>query len=144
MSKSNYLENKVLEHFLSVSSTTMPSNIYLGILSSVTTGTDSYTEIPATSYTATDGNGAVTAGSRPEITFGSALNGQISGPLSDIEFDNGSGSTFTVQGFAIYDSATSSGSNNVLYYGELSTDKDIDDGDSIRFEASNSITITEE
>ena len=145
MSKSNYLENKILEHVLSVTSMSMPANVYLGLLSAVNTANDTYTEIPASgNYSATDLNGAVTSGDRPEITFGTASNGQIQGPVNDIEFDNNSGGQFTVAGFAIYDSANSTGNNEVLYYGALSSPKTIDNLDSIRFEASSSITISEE
>lgn len=139
MSKSNYLENAVLEHFIGGSATASPANVFLAILSAASA--DAVTEIPASNYSATDGDGAVTAGERPEIVFGTASSGQIQGPTDDIEYDNSSGSDFTVAGFGVYDAATG---GNLLYWGALSSSKTISNGDSIRFEASTSITITED
>lgn len=139
MSKSNYLESKVLGYWLKNETITQPSQVFLGILS-VATDDETLTEIAGSNYSATDGGGAVTAGERPEIVFGAVSNNQIQGPTSDIEYDNTSGSQFTVNGFGIYDAATS---GNLLYWGTLTTPKQIENGDSIRFEASTSITITE-
>lgn len=147
-SKSNYLENAVLTYWLrgndadgnAVPDYTAPTSVYLGI-HSTTTSDGTLVEIAASNYSATDGDGAVTAGNRPKIVFANPSAGQIQGPQADIEFDNTSGSSFTVDGFGIYDSASS---GNLLYWGELSTDKTIADGDSIRFEASTSITISED
>lgn len=139
MSKSNYLETAVLEHFIGGSATSSPSNVYLAILSAAST--DSVTEIAGSNYSATDANGSVSSGSRPEIVFGTASSGQIQGPTSDIEYNNSSGTGFTVTGFGVYDAATS---GNLLYWGALSSSKTIANGDTIRFEASNSITITED
>jgi len=142
MSKSNYLETAVLYFWLkgnSGSTYSAPANVYLGILSTATDD-DTLTEIAGSSYSATDGDGAVTSGNRPKIVFGSVSDNQIQGPTSDIEYDNTSGSQFTVNGFGIYDAATG---GNLLYWGTLSSSKQIENGDSIRFEASTSITITE-
>lgn len=139
MSKSNYLESKVLGYWLKNETITQPTEVFLGILS-VATDDDTLTEIAGSDYSATDGDGAVTSGERPEIVFGAVSNNQIQGPTSDIEYDNTSGSQFTVNGFGVYDAATG---GNLLYWGALTTSKQIENGDSIRFEASTSITITE-
>lgn len=138
-SKSDYLENAVLNHFLKGTSTSAPTNVYLGILSAVSTGADTQTEIAQSNYTATDGDGAVTAGNRPKIAFGTVSSGSVDGPTSNIEFENSSGSSFTVVGFGIWDAATS---GNLLYYGTISS-KTIENGDTIRFESTDAISITE-
>ena len=138
-SKSDYLENAVLNHFLKGTSTTSPTNVYLGILSAVSTGADTQTEIAQSNYTATDGDGAVTGGNRPKIVFGTVSSGSVDGPTSNIEFENSSGSSFTVVGFGIWDAATN---GNLLYYGTISS-KTIENGDTIRFEATDAISITE-
>lgn len=141
-SKSNYLENVVLNHFLKGSATSAPSNVYLGILSAVDTSAETQTEIAPASYTATSLGSTVVAGRRPEICFGTVSSGCVFGPTVDIEFENGSGSAFDVVGFGIYDCQCTSGSPNLLYYGDISC-KTIEDGDSIRFEATCAIRVSE-
>ena len=138
-SKSDYLESAVLNHFLKNTATSSPANVFLGILSVINTGADTQTEIPQSNYTATDGDGAVTAGNRPKIVFGTVSGNNVTGPDSNIEFENDSGSSFTVVGFGIYDAAQS---GNLLYYGTIS-EKTIEDGDTIRFESTDAISITE-
>jgi hypothetical protein len=145
MSKSNYLQSKVLGYWLKNESVAQPSQVFLGILynaSSLTDANVGTSEIPTGNYSATDGNGAVTGGNRPEIVFGSVTsNNQIQGPTSDIEYDNTSGSQMIVSGFGVYTAATG---GELLYWGDLTSSKTIEAGDSIRFEASTSITITED
>lgn len=149
MSKSNYLQSKVLGYWLKNESITQPSNVYLGILTNASDLSDSNvgtSEISADDYTATVGGSSVTAGNRPEITFGSITgNNQIQGPTSDIEFDNDTASTMDVKGFGIYTTADpDAAGSELLYWGSLTTAKSIAAGDSIRFEASTSISITED
>lgn len=145
MSKSNYLQSKVLGYWLKNETITQPTQIFLGIMYNASALSDSNvgtSEISAANYSATDGGGAVTAGNRPEIVFGSITGtNQIQGPTSDIEYDNTSGSQMVVSGFGVFTAATG---GELLYYGDLTSSKTIEAGDSIRFEASTSITITED
>ena len=151
MSKSNYLQSKVLGYWLKNETiSTQPTQVFLGIMNNASALDDSNvgsSEIPAANYSATDGGGAVTAGNRPEIVFGSitstgvGTNNQIQGPTSDIEYDNTTGSQMVVSGFGVFTAATG---GELLYYGDLTSSKTIEAGDSIRFEASTSITITED
>lgn len=145
MSKSNYLQSKVLGYWLKNETINQPTQVFLGILynaSSLSDANVGTSEISAGDYSATDGGGAVTAGNRPEIVFGSVTgNNQIQGPTSDIEYDNTSGSQMIVSGFGVYTAATG---GELLYWGDLTASKTIEAGDSIRFEASTSITITED
>ena len=145
MSKSNYLQSKVLGYWLKNETiSTQPTQVFLGIMYNASALSDSNvgtSEISAANYSATDGGGAVTAGNRPEIVFGSITGtNQIQGPTSDIEYDNTSGSQMVVSGFGVFTAATG---GELLYYGDLTSSKTIEAGDSIRFEASTSITITE-
>lgn len=146
MSKSNYLQSKVLGYWLKNETiSTQPTQVFLGIMynaSSLSDANVGTSEISAANYSATDGGGAVTAGNRPEIVFGSITGtNQIQGPTSDIEYDNTSGSQMVVSGFGVFTAATG---GELLYYGDLTSSKTIEAGDSIRFEASTSITITED
>ena len=138
MSKSTYLENAVLNFWLAgnAGGFSAPSTVYVGLIETSDPDDETINEIASTQYTAT---GAGT-NARPPITFAGTSGNSFTGPNADIEFENTKGSAFTVKGFGIWDAATS---GNLLYWGDIA-DKTIEDGDSIRFEANNSITITED
>mgnify|MGYP003148183497 FL=1 len=126
MAKSNYLENKVIDHFLGTSSTTAPSNVFMALFTSNPTDANSGTEVSGNGY------------SRQTITFNAASSGSATN--SSAETFTASGGNFgTITHFGIFD-ASSSG--NLLYHGALTDDKVIEDGDSLVV-ASGAITITE-
>jgi len=124
--KSNYLENKVIDHFLGTTSTTAPSAVYLALFTSDPTDAGSGTEVSGNGY------------SRQEITFASASSGSASSNTPE-EFTASGGAFGTVTHFGIFDASTS---GNLLYHGALTASKTIADGDTLRF-ASGNITITE-
>lgn len=126
MAKSNYLENKVIDHFLGTSSTSAPSNVYVGLFTSNPTDANSGTEVSGNGY------------SRQVITFNAASSGSATN--SSAETFTASGGNFgTITHFGIFDASTS---GNLLYHGALTDDKVIEDGDSLVV-ASGAITITE-
>jgi hypothetical protein len=127
MSKSNYLEDKVLDHALGTSAFTAPTATYLALFTSDPAEDASGTEVSGNGY------------SRNDIDFNAASGGSATGPVSDSEFTASGGSFGTITHFAIFDASTA---GNMLYYGALSASKTVADGDSIRFVA-DSITITE-
>ena len=130
MSKSNYLENKALDHSLGTTSFTAPTATFLGLFTTDPAEDGSGTEISGNGY------------AREDINFGAASSGSASGPTSGdgaIEFTASGGDWRTVSHFAIFDALTS---GNMLYYGALTNSKAVSDGDSVRF-AVDSITITE-
>lgn len=126
---SNYLENKVLDHFLGTASTSAPANVYLALFTSDPTDAGSGTEVSTigTNY------------SRQAITFSSASGGTTSNSAA-VEFSQATGSGFgTVTHFGIYD-ASSAG--NLLFHGALTTSKTIDAGDVFKISSTNlSITV---
>ena len=123
--KSNYLELKVLAHFLGTSSTSAPSAVYLSLHTS-SPGEDDGNEISGNGY------------SRQAITFAAASSG--SAASNSVEEFTASGGAFgTITHFGIHDASTA---GNLLYYGALTASKTIADGDTLRF-ASGAITITE-
>ena len=131
--KSNYLEKAVLDHFLGTSSTTAPSNVYLSLYTSNPAEDDSGTELSGNGY------------SRISVSFAAATSGagSTTGPTSAAEFTANGGNWGTVTHFGLHDGATEGGSpDNLLYFGALSEDKLIENGDTLKF-AVNSITITE-
>ena len=126
MAKSNYLENKVIDHFLGTSSTSAPSNVYMGLFTSNPTDANSGTEVSGNGY------------SRQVITFNAASSGSATNSSAET-FTASGGNWGTITHFGIFD-ASSSG--NLLYHGALTDDKVIEDGDSLVV-AATAITITE-
>ncbi len=124
--KSNYLELKVLDHFLGTASTSAPSNVYLSLHTANPDEDGSGTEVSGSGY------------SRNVVTFASASSGSTASNSVE-EFTASGGAFGTVTHFGIWD-ASSSG--NLLYYGALTASKTIADGDTLRF-ASGAITISE-
>ena len=126
---SDYLENKVLDHFLGTASTSAPATVYLALFTSDPTDAGSGTEV------STSG----TAYSRQSIAFSSASSGSTSNS-ADVEFSQATGSGFgTVTHFGIFDASTA---GNLLFHGSLTASKTIDAGDVFKIASSNlSITV---
>ena len=128
MSKSNYLEDKVLDHALGTTAFAQPTNQYLALHTADPGEDASGAELSGTGYT------------RAAIDFNAASGGTATGPTSVIEFTNSGGTSWTeVTHFGIWD-ASSGG--NLLYYGSLTTSKTVAAGDTLRFTAA-SISISE-
>ena len=124
--KSNYLELKVLDHFLGTASTSAPSNVYLALHTADPTDAGSGAEVSGNGY------------SRQVITFAAASSGSASSNTAE-ELTASGGAFGTITHFGIWDASTS---GNLLYHGALTASKTIADGDTLRF-ASGNITITE-
>lgn len=133
--KSNYLENKVLDHVLRVASYAQPSTLYVALFASGSGPGEAGggTELPSAA-------GYI----RQPVVFAAAVNG-TSLSTADIDFfaPGGAGvaiGTTTVGHFGIYD-ALSGG--NLLYFGDLQAPKTITTGDLLRIPA-NGISVSED
>ncbi len=124
--KSDYLELKVIDHFLGTASTSAPSNVYLALHTADPTDAGTGAEVSGNGY------------ARQAITFAAASSGSASSNSAE-EFTASGGDFGTVTHFGIWDASTS---GNLLYHGELTASKTIADGDTLRF-ASGNITVTE-
>ena len=135
--KSNYLEKAVLDHVLGTSAMTSPT-VYLSLYTSNPAEDDSGNELSGNGYA----RQAVSfATATTETASGDNLGkGKALGPTVAKDFTANGGNWGTVTHFGLHD-ASSSG--NLLYYGALSEDKLIEDGDTLRFAVS-SITIFED
>jgi hypothetical protein len=126
---SDYLENKVLDHFLGTASTSAPATVYLALFTTDPTDAGSGTEVSTsgTNY------------ARQSIAFSSASSGTTSNS-ADVEFSQATGSGFgTVTHFGIFDASTA---GNLLFHGSLTASKTIDAGDVFKIASSNlSITV---
>jgi hypothetical protein len=134
-SKSNYLENEILDHILGGGDFARPATVYVGLWTAT---------LDDTSTGATAGEPSGNNYSRVTVTNNStnwpAASGGAKSNGAAVTFPQASGSWGTVTDFAILDSA--SGAGNILYYGTLGTSKAIGSGDTPSF-AIGEIDITE-
>ena len=109
----NYLENKLLDHFLGTTSYTMPT-VYVGLFTIAPTDAGGGTEVTGGSY------------ARQAAAFTAAASGATSNS-GNVDF-TGMPAATTVA-IAIFDASTS---GNMLVYGTLTTNKQTDAGDTLR------------
>ena len=122
---SDYLENEILDHILSVGSFTMPANIYVGLSTGSFSDDNSGTELSGSGYT------------RKEITFAAASSAS-SASNATVTFPTATGSWGAVSHWGIFD-ASSSG--NLLVHGAFASSKTIASGDVLRIN-SGDLTVT--
>ena len=131
-SKSNYLENKILDHVLGGGDYSRPAKVYIALYTAAPTDAGGGTEVSGGSYARVE----VTNNSTnwPAASNGAKSNGE------DFTFPTATGDWGTVVAFAILD-ADSGG--NFLYWGDLTASKAINTGDTAKF-AAGDIDITED
>lgn len=135
-SKSNYLENAVLNYVLGKTAFTPADPLYVGLWLDSNTLTD-----------ASDGNtaGEVSGGGysrvsidNDTVTWGSATTDGTRKNAIAITFPSASGSWGTVNQVAILDDATG---GNIYFYGTLSTSKTVSSGDTVKFDINDVVVI---
>lgn len=110
----NYLEDKLLDHFLGTTQFTIPSAVYIGLFTVAPTDAGGGTEVTGGSY------------ARQEATFSAASAGTTS---NDTNVDFTGMPSATTVAIGIFDALTS---GNMLLYGTLTTNKTTDAGDTLR------------
>ena len=110
----NYLENKLIDHFLGTTSYTMPADVYVALFTAAPSDAAGGTEVTGGSY------------ARQIATFTAASSGATSND-SNIDFTGMPAATTLAIG--IFDALTS---GNMLLYGTLTTNKTTDAGDTLR------------
>lgn len=111
---SDYLENKLIDHFLGTGAYTMPTTIYVGLYTVVPTDAGGGTQVTGGSY------------ARQLATF-SASSGGATSNTTNIDFTGMPAATTVAIG--IFDAITS---GNLLLWGTLTTNKTTDAGDTLR------------
>lgn len=111
---SNYLENKLIDHFLGTATYTKPSAVYVGLFTVSPGEAGGGTEVTGGSY------------ARQAATFTAASGGATSNN-SNLDFTGMPAATTVAIG--IFDNLTS---GNMLLYGSLTTNKTTDAGDTLR------------
>lgn len=131
-SKSDYLENELLDHLYGGDDYSRPATVYLALFTSAPTDAGGGTEVSGGAYARV----AVTnnATNWPAATGGTKKNGTA------ITFPTATANWGTVVAFAIFDAATA---GNILHWGDLTVAKTVTTGDTPSF-AANAITITED
>jgi len=110
----NYLENKLLDHFLGTTAYTMPSPVYVALFTVAPGDAGGGTEVTGGSY------------ARKTATFTAASGGATSNS-ANIDF-TGMPAATTVA-IALFDNLTG---GNMLVHGTLTTNKQTDAGDTLR------------
>jgi hypothetical protein len=110
----NYLENKLIDHFLGTTSYTMPADVYVALFTVAPSDAAGGTEVTGGSY------------ARKIATFTAASSGATSND-SNIDFTGMPAATTVAIG--IFDALTT---GNMLLYGTLTTNKTTDAGDTLR------------
>lgn len=134
---SNYLENKVLDHVLRYGTApyTGASTIYLALF----TGTAATTKANLEQGTLTDEvSTSGTAYARQAVTFGAAgaVTPGSSATNATVTFPTATANFGTITCVAVMDSDVE-GSGNVLFYGEVTTAKTIETGDTFQVSSGN-------
>jgi len=135
---SNYLENKVLDHVLRVASFTQPSGLWLALFKSPVSKAATDADLEAGTLTNEVGTSG-TAYTREAVTFAASSSG-TSATNATVTFDAATASWGTVTHVAIMDGGTA-GAGNVLFYGQVTTEKTIDSGDTFQVTSGN-LTIS--
>lgn len=134
-SKTNYLENKILDGVLGGPAFSLPSSVWVclstAVYSETATGS-SMSEVSGGSYARVEVTNNDT--NFPAAASGSKSNGTA------VQFPTATGSWGTVRSFYIVD-ASSGG--NCLYGGDLTTQRSVISGDTVSF-AAGSIVVTED
>ena len=111
---SNYLENKLIDHFLGTTTYTKPSAVYVALYTVAPNDAGGGTEVTGGSY------------ARQTATFTAASSGATS---NDANIDFTGMPAATVVAIGVFDASTS---GNLLLHGTLTTNKTTDAGDTLR------------
>ena len=125
--KSDYLENKILEHVLKNTAYTSPTTVYMALFTAAPSDAGGGTEVSTNNY------------ARTAITFGAAASGAIANSGA-VNFPTPSGSWGACTHFGIFDASTN---GNLLYWGALDQTETPLSGNTVTFPIGD-IDITED
>jgi hypothetical protein len=135
---SNYLENKILDHVLGEGARdfTSPATLYLGLFKNTSGNVLANLEDGIITDEVSDSG---TAYSRKAVNFSAAVNG-VAATAATVTWETATDDWGTVTSVAVMD-AESTSSGNVLFYGNLTTSKTIENGDTFQISGTN-LTVT--
>lgn len=131
-SKSDFLENELLDHVLGNAAYSAPATVYIALYTVAPTDAGGGTECTGGSYA----RKAVTNNDTnwPAASSGAKANG------TTITFATATANWGTVVAFSIMDAASA---GNLLYWATLTANKDVDNGDTAEF-AVGELDVTED
>ena len=139
---SNYLENKLIDHVFRATSFTMPSALYIALLTTNAVDSDTGTTISGGGGTGVEVSGGNYSRYQLDPSTTNWANTQASGSgassgtggttsnSTTVTFPTASASWGTITGVAICDAATN---GNILFFGALSSSKTVGTGDVFQF-----------
>ena len=132
---SNYLESKVLDHVLKVAAYTQPSNLYVGLFTNTSGNAAANLELGTLTDEVSGGSYA-----RQAATFSAATgtNPTSSSTSATITFPAATANWGTITHVAVLDDSTS---GQVLFWGQVTTSKTIETGDTFQITSGN-LTIS--
>jgi hypothetical protein len=127
----DYLEDALLSHVLDGIQMTTPTSVYVALYNTTVGDDDSGTEVTGGAYARVIMTGGWTvSGTTPTQAVNTA----------PVTFPTATDATWgDADFFAIFDSLTSGGSNNLLIWGAITVPKTIGDGDTFEFDTGNLI-----
>ena len=131
-SKSNFLENELLDHVLGNVAYTAPATVYIALYTVAPTDAGGGTEVTGGAYARKDV--ANNATNWPAASAGAKSNGVA------ITFVQATANWGTVVAFGIFDAVTG---GNMLYWADLTVNKAVNNGDTASF-AVGDIDVTED
>lgn len=131
-SKSDFLENEILDHVLGNAAYTAPGTVYIALFTVAPTDSGGGTECTGGSYARVTVTNNAT--NWPAASGGAKSNG------TEIVFVEATASWGTVLAFGIFDAITA---GNLLYWATLTVNKAIDTGDTAKF-AVGDLDVTED
>ena len=121
---SNYLEDELIDHVLRNAAFSTPgTDIWISLYSDSQDEADGGTEIATGSY------------ARVNVTAWDAPSNGVTANTADITFPTASANWGTVASMGIKDSCSGTGTDNLLLYGDLTSSKTVNNGDTFKFNA---------
>jgi len=132
--KSQALANRIINHILRATASTEPTTVYAALFTTAPTKTTFGTEVSGGSYARVDCGATGTLFNAP--TTGATAN------TGAIAFPTATASWGLVEACAIVDHITDATAANILYFGNLTASKTVDNGDTVTF-AIGALTVAE-
>lgn len=126
---SDYLENKLIDHILRGQTYTSPANTYIGLFTTNPSDTGGGTEVSGGSYARVTIPGALTSWAGTQGANTTVASSGTSGTTSNngsITFPAPTANWGVITGFGMFDASTS---GNLLFYGALTINKTVNNGD---------------
>jgi hypothetical protein len=132
---SDYLENKIIDQVFRGQAYSFPTTLYVGLFSASPSDVAGGTEITGNNYSRSSVTNSLANWAGTQAAASTAASSGSSGTTSNnsaITFATPSASWGAVVAFGIFDAASA---GNLLFYGNLSISKTINQGDTVTFPA---------